>query len=53
MKVNGGEKYFSEIFKNQDGDYFICNEFESKKASLPDLCLQAISDTVFLTLKSW
>ena len=28
------EKYFSEIFKNQDGDYFICNEFESKKASL-------------------
>ena len=28
------ENYFSEIFKNQDGDYFICNEFESKKASL-------------------
>ncbi len=28
------EKYFSEVFKNQDGDYFICNEFESKKASL-------------------
>ena len=28
------EKYFSEIFKNQNGDYFICNEFESKKASL-------------------
>ena len=28
------EKYFSKIFKNQDGDYFICNEFESKKASL-------------------
>ena len=28
------EKYFSEIFKNQDGDYFICNKFESKKASL-------------------
>ena len=28
------EKYFSEIFKNQDGDYFICNQFESKKASL-------------------
>ena len=28
------KKYFSEIFKNQDGDYFICNEFESKKASL-------------------
>ena len=28
------EKYFSEIFKNQDGNYFICNEFESKKASL-------------------
>ena len=28
------EKYFSEIFKNLDGDYFICNEFESKKASL-------------------
>ena len=28
------ENYFSEIFKNKDGDYFICNEFESKKASL-------------------
>ena len=28
------ENYFSEIFKNQDCDYFICNEFESKKASL-------------------
>ena len=28
------EKYFSEIFKNQDGGYFICNEYESKKASL-------------------
>tara|TARA_B100001121_G_scaffold130386_1_gene114312 strand:- start:190 stop:1878 length:1689 start_codon:yes stop_codon:yes gene_type:complete len=32
--IEEAERYFNEFFKNNDGDYFICNDFEAKKASL-------------------
>ena len=32
--INEARDYFSKVFENSDGDYFECNNFESKKASL-------------------
>ena len=32
--INEARNYFSKFFKNNDGDFFECNDFESKKASL-------------------
>ena len=32
--IEEAERYFNEFFKNNDGNYFICNDFEAKKASL-------------------
>jgi D-lactate dehydrogenase len=32
--INEARDYFSRVFENSDGDYFECNNFESKKASL-------------------
>ena len=32
--IEEAKRYFNEFFKNNDGDYFICNDFEAKKASL-------------------
>ena len=32
--INEARDYFSKVFQNSDGDYFECNNFESKKASL-------------------
>jgi D-lactate dehydrogenase len=32
--INEARKYFNKIFENNNGDYFECDDFESKKASL-------------------
>ncbi|MDG2062394.1 MAG: D-lactate dehydrogenase [Flavobacteriaceae bacterium] len=32
--INEARNYFSKVFEDCDGDYFECNDFESKKASL-------------------
>ena len=32
--IEEAKRYFNEFFKNNDGNYFICNDFEAKKASL-------------------
>jgi len=32
--INEARDYFSKVFESSDGDYFECNNFESKKASL-------------------
>ena len=32
--IEEAENYFKKIFKDNEGDYFICNEYEAKKASL-------------------
>ena len=32
--INEAKKYFSKVFRDYDGDFFECNDFESKKASL-------------------
>ena len=32
--IQEAKKYFNEFFKNNDGDYFTCNDYEAKKASL-------------------
>ena len=32
--INEAREYFSKIFRDNSGDYFECNNFESKKASL-------------------
>ena len=32
--IEEAKKYFNEFFKNKNGDYFICNDYEAKKASL-------------------
>ena len=32
--IEEAENYFKKFFKDNEGDYFICNEYEAKKASL-------------------
>ena len=32
--ISEARKYFSNVFESNDGDFFECNDFESKKASL-------------------
>ena len=32
--IKEAENYFKFFFKNKEGDYFICNDYEAKKASL-------------------
>ena len=32
--IDEAENYFKKFFKDNEGDYFICNEYEAKKASL-------------------
>ena len=32
--IEEARKYFNEFFKKNDGDYFICNDYEARKASL-------------------
>ena len=32
--IEEAENYFKNFFKDNEGDYFICNEYEAKKASL-------------------
>ncbi|MFL2990455.1 MAG: D-lactate dehydrogenase [Cytophagales bacterium] len=32
--IEEAENYFKKIFKDNEGDYFICNAYEAKKASL-------------------
>tara|TARA_S200000501_G_scaffold116928_1_gene109821 strand:- start:9 stop:575 length:567 start_codon:yes stop_codon:yes gene_type:complete len=32
--INEARNYFSKFFEDNDGDFFECNDFESKKASL-------------------
>tara|TARA_Y100000816_G_scaffold2906_1_gene1753 strand:+ start:3298 stop:4986 length:1689 start_codon:yes stop_codon:yes gene_type:complete len=32
--IEEAQKYFNEFFKYNDGDFFICNDYEAKKASL-------------------
>ena len=32
--IEEAKKYFDKFFKNNEGDYFICNDYEAKKASL-------------------
>ena len=32
--IEEAKKYFNKFFKNNEGDYFICNDYEAKKASL-------------------
>ena len=32
--IDEAENYFKKFFKNNEGNYFICNEYEAKKASL-------------------
>ena len=32
--IEEARKYFNEFFKKNEGDYFICNDYEARKASL-------------------
>ena len=34
--INEADNYFRNFFKDKEGDFFICNSFEGKKAMLQD-----------------
>ena len=42
--INEARDYFSKVFENSDGDYFECNNFESKKAPYCLLLIDGIED---------
>ena len=36
--IKEAEKYFNNFFKNNEGDFFICNSKEAKKSYVTQVC---------------